>query len=141
MSRGSLRADRAVPRGVTVARKDLTRAFLESQRVLIGEQAFVELDARERPKTRGDCKGSERPCPFVSCRQHLALDISEDGSIKQNFPHLEIDEMIDTCALDVADRGGMILKDVAQRINVTRERLRQIEHRALITLGRRRIER
>lgn len=137
MSRGSLRADRAVPRGVTIARKDLTRAFLASQRVLIGEQAFVELDVLERPRTRGDCKGSERPCPFASCRHHLALDVSEDGSIKQNFPHIDVDEMVDTCALDVADRGGLTLEETATRLNLTRERARQIEHRALVTLGRR----
>lgn len=26
----------------------------------------------ERPKTRGECYGMPRPCPFVSCRYHLA---------------------------------------------------------------------
>lgn len=133
----STRARKSTPRSRTVARKNLTRAFLESQRVLIGEQAFRDLDALERPKTRGDCKAGPRPCPFVACRAHLAIDVSEDGSIKRNFPHLELDEMVDTCALDVADRGPLTLEETGARINVTRERMRQIEVRALITLGRR----
>lgn len=131
------RPRRSAPRSITTARKALTRAFIESQRVLIGEQAFRDLDALERPKTRGECKGGVRPCPFVACRAHLAIDVVNDGSIKRNFPDLELDEMADTCALDVADRGEHTLEATAQRMNLTRERLRQIEVRALITLGRR----
>lgn len=37
-----------------------------------------------RPKTRGDCKGNARPCPWVSCRYSMLLDIMEDGSIVLN---------------------------------------------------------
>jgi len=32
------------------------------------------------------------------------------GSIKLNFPDKEIWEMEETCALDVADRGGITLE-------------------------------
>jgi hypothetical protein len=92
----------------------------------------------DRPVTREDCvqgTNAVRPCPFVSCKHHLALDVSpETGAIKLNFPHLEVWEMDETCALDVADRGGVTLEEVGAAMNVTRERARQIETRALDAL-------
>lgn len=85
-------------------------------------------DGVERPKTRGDCVDGPRPCPFVSCSHHLYLDVSpKTGSIKLNFPDLDVDELKETCALDVADRGGTILEEVGALMNLTRERVRQIE--------------
>ena len=29
----------------------------------------------ERPKTRGECENGQRPCPFVSCKWHLYLNV------------------------------------------------------------------
>lgn len=87
-----------------------------------------------RPLTRGDCYEMSRPCPFVSCKHHLYLDVSgATGSIKLNFPDLEPDEMGESCALDVADRGGATLEDVGAIMNFTRERTRQLE---VIALGK-----
>ncbi len=99
----------------------------------------VESDYPEdvqRPRTRGEC-GEERPCPFVSCRYNLYLDVNPKlGSIKLNFPHLEPWEMGESCVLDVAERGGIpgsgvgegiVLEDVADMMNITRERVRQLE--------------
>lgn len=61
-----------------------------------------------------------RPCPFVSCAYHLYLDVlPETGSIKYNFPHLEPDQIPETCALDVADRGGILLDELGRLMNVT----------------------
>lgn len=95
----------------------------------------LETPDVERPKTRGDCQGGERPCPFVSCKHHLYLDINpETGSIKLNFPDLEPWELRDTCALDVADRGGITLEAVGEIFNLTRERIRQVEVRGLAKL-------
>jgi hypothetical protein len=74
----------------------------------------------------------ERPCPFVSCRYHLYIDVHPvRGSIKINFPDLEVWEMTDTCALDIADRGGITLEEVGEIMNLTRERIRQVEVKAL----------
>ena len=43
---------------------------------------------------------------FISCKHHLYLDVNpETGSIKLNFPHLEPWEMLESCSLDVAERG------------------------------------
>lgn len=91
----------------------------------------------ERPRTRGDCTGSgaARPCPFVSCSHHLYLDVNpETGAIKLNFPHLEVWEMAETCSLDVADRGGVTLEEVGAILNLTRERVRQIEVAGLVQI-------
>jgi hypothetical protein len=72
---------------------------------------------------------------FVSCKHHLYLDVNpETGSIKLNFPDKEIWEMDETCALDVADRGGITLEEVGTIMNLTRERIRQVETRGLLKL-------
>jgi len=94
-------------------------------------------EGAERPKTRGECADGPRPCPWASCHYHLFLDVNPDnGSIKLNFPHLEIDEMKETCALDVADRGGVILEEVGRIYNITRERVRQLQVRGLRMMER-----
>lgn len=95
----------------------------------------VDLNA-ERPRTRGDCIDMPRPCPFVGCAHHLYLDVNEDGAIKLNFPNKEPWELTETCALDVADRGGETLIEVGRMLNVSRERIRQIEERQLRRLKR-----
>jgi DNA-directed RNA polymerase specialized sigma24 family protein len=89
-------------------------------------------DDVERPRTRGDCADMPRPCPFVSCRHHLYLDVHPDsGALKLNFGTMEVDELRESCALDVADRGGVTLEETGAILNLTRERIRQIEVSAL----------
>jgi hypothetical protein len=88
----------------------------------------VEVDPR--PRTRGECQGGARPCPYVSCAHHLYLDVTPSGSIKFNFPDLEVWEMRESCALDAAHRGGLKLEQVAARMNLTRERARQLQEEA-----------
>ena len=90
----------------------------------------------ERPRTRADCIEGVRPCPFVSCKFNLYLDVAPSGSLKLNFPDLEPDEMDPrrSCALDIAARDGATLEEVGQATNLTRERVRQVEVRALARL-------
>lgn len=84
-----------------------------------------------RPLTRGDCVGGARPCPWVSCRQHMLIDsISTAGEPRSHFD--DVEEMAETCALDVADRGGIPLEDVGDLMRLTRERIRQIEQRSFV---------
>ncbi len=88
--------------------------------------------AEERPRTRAECRDGPRPCAFISCRFHLYLDVNPaTGSIKFNFPDREPWEMTESCALDVADRGGATLDVVGAALNVVRERIRQEERRLL----------
>lgn len=84
---------------------------------------------------RGDCVDGPRPCPWLGCKYHLALDVGVRGSLKINFPHLELEEMAATCALDESDKGGMNLADVGRLLNLTRERVRQIESNGLAKMG------
>ena len=70
-----------------------------------------------------------------SCKYHLYIDVHPvRGSIKINFPDVEVWEMTDTCALDIADRGGITLEEVGQIMNLTRERVRQLETQGLAKL-------
>lgn len=116
------------PRARTESIRRLSKTELLRGRV----ENPVDPDAAQRPRTRGECADVERPCPFVSCRYHLYLDVHETrGAIKYNFPDLEVDELRETCALDVAEQGGLTLEEVGELLNVTRERLRQIETGAL----------
>lgn len=88
--------------------------------------------AEVRPETRAECREGPRPCPHVSCKHHLYLDVSpRTGAIKLNFPDLEVWELAVSCALDVADQGGSTLEDVGAIMNLTRERIRQLEIAAL----------
>jgi hypothetical protein len=113
-------------RSKTIAGKRLTR---EERRL---SQLIIYPEDNERPQTRAECQGVSRPCPYVSCSHHLYLDVNPaSGAIKLNFPHLEVWEMRETCALDVADRGGITLEEVGEILNLTRERIRQVEVRGL----------
>jgi hypothetical protein len=113
----------------TVAPKRLTRTEL-----VVRDRDDYPDDA-ERPLTRADCQAAARPCPWVSCVHHLYLDVNPvSGAIKLNFPHLEPHEMAETCSLDVADRGGITLEEVGAILNLTRERIRQQQEKALASI-------
>jgi hypothetical protein len=115
------RRRRAV-RAQSISTKRLTKAELELGRMLYPDEGIA------RPETRAACANGERPCPFVSCKHHLYLDVSpRSGAIKINFPDLEPWELAETCTLDVADRGGAALEEVGAIMNLTRERIRQVE--------------
>ena len=76
------------------------------------------------------------PCLYVSCRHHLYLDVNpKTGSNKLNFPDKEVWELGESCALDVAERGGITLEEVGHIMNLTRERIRQVEVRGLEKLN------
>lgn len=106
----------------TIAGRRLTRAEIQEGIKLTDDMWY------ERPKMRSECVDGPRPCPFVSCKYHLYLDVKDETqSIKLNFPHLEVWELEHTCALDVAEQGGMTLEEVGHIMNLTRERVRQVE--------------
>ena len=117
-------------RARTISVKRMTKRELELGRLL-----YPDVEDVQKPVTRAECAQGERPCPFVSCKHHLYLDVSaKTGAIKLNFPDLEVWEMTETCALDVADRGGTTLEEVGAIMNLTRERIRQVEVRGLLKL-------
>ncbi|HEX5099487.1 MAG TPA: sigma factor-like helix-turn-helix DNA-binding protein [Polyangiaceae bacterium] len=116
-------------RARTISVKRMTKRELE-----IGRLLYPETDY-DKPRTREECLDGPRPCPFVSCKHHLFIDVSaRTGAIKLNFPDLEVWDLGESCALDVADRGGTTLEDVGAIMNLTRERIRQVEVKALAKL-------
>jgi hypothetical protein len=125
-------------RSRTMSRKEIARDLRRQRQS--GEldaelAATIEEIERLRPRSRAECASGPRPCMFISCKHHLYLDVNPStGSIKLNFPDKEIWELGETCALDVADRGGITLEEVGSIMNLTRERIRQVETRGLLKL-------
>ncbi len=72
------------------------------------------------PKVRADClaggPNEVRPCNWITCEWYL--------------PRVKADAKF-TCVLDVADLGGSTLEEVGELLGITRERVRQIEARAV----------
>lgn len=122
---------RTPPRALHHSKKDKKKLTEEEQRE--GKE-LADYQGETRPKTRADCANVPRPCPYVSCRYHLYLTVrrsKKSDSIWVNFPQIEgPDELEFSCALDEADavQGyGMTLEELSKRLNVTRERARQLE--------------
>lgn len=102
-----------------------------------------------RPRTFGECQsvglGTDTPCPFVGCSQHLYLEVDDrfgrSASVKFNHPGKEPDELAETCALVVAARGGETYEEIGHLMNLTRERSHKIEEELLGLLSGHRITR
>jgi hypothetical protein len=126
---------RARPRTISIKR--LPKGVLARDAAAYPPDPAVEA---QRPRTRGECERRAlgtpaNPCPWQRCRWHLALDVNPaTGNLKENFPGRDPVELPATCGLVLADRGGMTLEDVATAMNLTRERVRQVEARALAKL-------
>jgi hypothetical protein len=138
LDRSALPGSEQRQRARTMSRKEMARQF--RQQMASGgvdpelQALAAELEAT-RPKVRADCGEGPRPCPYVSCKFNLYVDVNpRTGSVKMNFPDKELWEIGDTCALDVADRGGITLEEVGAIMNLTRERVRQLETRGLTRL-------
>jgi hypothetical protein len=135
---GEGEGERGRRRSKTMSRKEIARELRRQRAEGIVDpelDAILQEIEAKRPKSRADCATGPRPCMFVSCKHHLYLDVNPStGSIKLNFPDKEIWEMEQTCALDVADKGGITLEEVGTIMNLTRERIRQVETRGLLKL-------
>ena len=83
-----------------------------------------------RPRTRGDCVDGARPCPWVGCRHHLYLEVTAHGAISPNTARAP-EEMEESCALDVADRGPHSMAEIGRLIGLSRERIRQVADAAM----------
>ena len=126
LSRDQVRSRRPYQRRSRVV--SITR--LAKREIEIGRLLFPETD-HQRPRTRAECVDGPRPCPFVSCKYHLYLDVHpRTGNIKLNFPDIGVEEMGESCTLDVADRHGATIEEIGAIMNLTRERVRQLEVRA-----------
>lgn len=112
------------------------------------------MTKRRLPMTRAECEDGERPCPYVSCRHHLALDVVGH---KARLVDLSLDPTVDpvlgcapadvvdirmrtpSCALDVAEDGEHTLDEIAEYLGLTRERVRQVEEKALQKMSKNKV--
>jgi hypothetical protein len=126
-------------RSRTHSRKEIARALRRERELGVVDEelnGLIQEIETIRPRSRAECANGPRPCMFISCKHHLYLDINPStGSIKLNFPEREVWELSETCALDIADRGGITLEEVGEVMNLTRERIRQLETRGLKKLS------
>ncbi|MBN2575817.1 MAG: hypothetical protein JXP73_14720 [Deltaproteobacteria bacterium] len=79
--------------------------------------------------TRGACRRLQGPCPHTMCRFNLTSERRDSRGARPTQPHFPV--VRETCALEAAEHGGMTLEDIALRLSLTRERVRQIELGAL----------
>jgi len=136
--RAAQRRQRRAERPLSIAPgKELTRA--EKYDAGVDEWGLIAdgVDQR-RPQRFSECKRG--PCPWVSCRYNLYLDVNEQtGAVKINFPGKEPWELKQTCARRVSRRVMLSGQEtsvakVAKMLNVTDERVRQIEGKAISKL-------
>lgn len=100
-----------------------------------GRSVYASTNDQTLPKSRDDCRDGPRPCPIASCSAHLKFDVNpRTGSISDNFPGVEIEDMADTCSLDVADRGPRTHEEIGRALGVTKQRAEQIEVKATAKL-------
>jgi hypothetical protein len=72
----------------------------------------------------------------VSCRHHLYLTTTSAGSISLRDPSTPVEEMAESCSLDIADRGSSSLETVGRAMNVTRQMVQMYEAEAVEAAGR-----
>lgn len=123
----------------------LSRRIRDEVRKDVTEEELVAASER-RPLRRSDCVNGPRPCPHVWCTKHLGVEATSGGGIRFSYPNhplgiRPVDEETpyegESCAQDVADRGGSTLEEIGYYMNLTRERVRQIEVMAFKKFERR----
>lgn len=113
---------------VTKVTESMTRMTKDDW--LIGQLLYPER-VEGRPRTRGECAGVPRPCPYVGCRHHLGIEVNGAGNLSFAHGPTEVHDLRWSCSLDLAEHEGLTLDQVGQALGVTRERVRQLEVRAL----------
>lgn len=117
---------------VTITLKDLRKGKLR----IVDGTTGDESTAKNLHEDSRLCEGHQGPCPLVTCRHNIFLDVKGSGGLQMNFPYQTVEDLApdqDTCVLAIArkTRKGLTLEEVGELLNVTRERIRQIEVKAI----------
>lgn len=88
-----------------------------------------ELKLNLHQITGGACRRLPGLCPHTVCRFNLTSERRDNRGAKSAEMHLPV--VRESCALEAAELGGMTLKEIASRLSLTRERVRQIQLGAL----------
>lgn len=96
------------------------------------ESTIKIIDKIKAPIIRGDCRNIPRPCPFIRCKWHVLWVNSKCRFLLRKDDDVVADWVVSrdpkySCVLDIADRGEATLEEIAQVMNITRERVGQIE--------------
>lgn len=102
----------------------------------------ASLHLRVLPATRAECVDGARPCPLVSCRYHLLLEVGSDGRLlrSRDFDEQDPDSIVDvlvamdeTCALDARAKapGGLNSTQIGKMAGTNPEQIRQDLQRAV----------
>ena len=89
---------------------------------------FLVLDEHRAFARQGGCAEGVRPCPFVSCRHNLFLDVDAGGNVVLNFPEGVGPEDVppeESCSIDVAMRGGKEVGEIARLLTTTEEEVEE----------------
>jgi hypothetical protein len=82
--------------------------------------------------TGGACRKIPGQCPHSACRFNLTAEHRDSRGAKSAETHPPV--VREACALAAAELGGMTLEEIAARLALSRERVRQIEFGALAKL-------
>jgi hypothetical protein len=119
--------------------RDARRNLRLKQLIRSAQRNKEPAPTHERPLTRGECIDMPRPCPFVGCRYHLFLEVTNTGGI--TLPWGEDPEAIKdlkhTCALDVAEGDGIERNELAAIFNLSSYGVTNVYNSALAKLGMR----
>ena len=87
----------------------------------------------DMPRRRSECLKRKRPCPWARCKHHFIwlvwhkLRDRSDDEITDCITKIK-----HSCVLDIVDNyREMTLEQIGQLLNLTRERVRQIEEKAI----------
>ena len=90
---------------------------------------------RGRPQYRSQCLNGIRPCPWVSCKHHMIWAIGRIERLSNDQIIEKIKTIPETCTLDVADQGGMTVRNLAVVMGVGRSRIIQMTTGDKTTIG------
>jgi hypothetical protein len=66
------------------------------------------------------------PCKYILCKNHPATSVNKSGRIIVHHPYISLTDMRYTC---ISDLGDSTLEEVGRIMNLTRERIRQLEEK------------